>query len=179
MVIAAVAAVVSGCAEDAREEGPRFVQRADSRLVKVQSVGLAAFGPINPHKATPEHAVAAFGEPSGVERQGAVCRRRWRDLGLTIDFATEGDPCGPDAGIELLRVTGPAAVDADWHTAEGIRPGMSVAAALRRYPEARRAGTRRVLVEGPAGDDPQEIVTVLAVTTQAGRVDAMTFPIGE
>jgi hypothetical protein len=141
-------------------------------------VGLAAFGPINPHTAGPTAAIAAFGDPSSVDRIHARCSRRWRHLGLTIEFAAAGgeDPCGSEAGIEAVRVAGPAAVHAGWRTAEGIRPGMPVSAARRRYPDARRAGGELILVEGPDGG---ETVTVLAVRTAGGQVRGMRFPIGE
>jgi hypothetical protein len=141
-------------------------------------VGLAAFGPINPHTARPSNVTAAFGEPSSAERTGARCARRWRDLGLTIEFAARdgGDPCGLEAAIAGIEVAGPAAVHAGWRTAEGIRPGMPVSAALRRYPDARRAGGELILVEGPDGG---ETVTVLAVRTAGGQVREMRFPIGE
>jgi len=144
--------VGSSCAgEDADDDtGADFVQRPGSRLVKVQSVGLAAFGPINPHTAARSDATAAFGEPSAVERAGARCRRRWPDLGLAIEFAAVGgeDPCGSGAGIEAIRVAGSAAVQAGWRTAEGIRPGMRVAGARRIYPEASRSGNELTLVRG-------------------------------
>jgi hypothetical protein len=175
--------VLAGCSKGPGDEGPvRFVQLEDSRLVKVQTVGLAAFGPINPHTAGSADAIAAFGHPSSAKQSGARCSRRWPELGLTIDFAAAGgeDPCGSQTGIEAIRVAGPAAVQAGWRTAEGIRPGMRVAAARRRYPDARRTGSGRlVLVEGPEDGDSGEIVTVLAVETAASRVTAMTFPIAE
>jgi hypothetical protein len=154
------------------------VQREGSRLVKVQTVGLAAFGPINPHTATPSHAAAAFGEPASAERHGDRCTRRWPDLGLTIEFGATGDdgPCGSDARIEAIQVAGRAAEEAGWRTAEGSRPGMPVSAARRIYPEARRGGDGLILVEGP---DDGETVTVLAVTATRGAVRAMRFPIGE
>ena len=125
-------------------------------------MGLAAFGPINPHTATRSDAVAAFGEPASTSRHGESCRRRWPDLGLTIEFGARGgeDPCGESAGIERIRLAGRAAAEARWRTAEGIRPGMSLAAARRIYPEARRAEKRLILVRGPAGDS-EERVTVL------------------
>ena len=156
-----------------------FIQRAGSRLAKVQTVGLAAFGPINPHTAWPSNVTAAFGEPSSAERTGARCARRWRDLGLTIEFAARGggDPCGSEAVIADIEVAGPVAAEAGWRTAEGIRPGMRVSAARRRYPDAQRAGGELILVEGPENGDSGAIVTVLAVTTGAGRVTGMTFPI--
>jgi hypothetical protein len=169
-----------GCSDDdGCEPAIDFVQLEGSRLVKVQTVGLAAFGPINPHTAIPAHAVAAFGEPSSVDRRGEVCRRSWSDLGLTIDFAGPPDPCGPEGRVEEIRLRGPRAVEAGWRTAEGIRPGMPVSAALRRYPDARRAGGELILVEGPATAGSREIVTVLAVETAAGTVTGMTFPIAE
>ncbi len=175
-----VSLVLLGCSDDADEPATDFVQKPDSRLVKVQSVGLAAFGPINPHTAIPADAVAAFGEPSSIDRHGELCARRWPDIGLTIDFAAPGggDPCGAAAGIEPLRLARPAAAEADWRTAEGIRPGMSVAKARRIYPEAHRgrSGDWLVLVEPPAPTGSQAR-PVLAVTTANGRVDALIFPI--
>jgi hypothetical protein len=183
-VLVSTAVVGSSCGGEETDDDAHagFVQRPGSRLVKVQSVGLAAFGPINPTTAGPSDTTAAFGEPSTAKQSGARCSRRWRDLGLTIDFAAAGgeDPCGSEAVIEAIRVAGPAAVQAGWRTAEGIRPGMRVAAARRRYPDARRTGSGRlVLVEGPQDGDSGEIVTVLAVETAAGRVTALTFPIAE
>jgi hypothetical protein len=144
----------------------------------VQTVGLAAFGPINPHTATASDAATAFGEPASTSQHGASCRRRWHGLGLTIEFGARGgeDPCGESAGIERIRLAGSAAAEAGWQTAEGIRPGMSSAAARRIYPEARRAGKRLILVRGPAGDSG-EGVTVLKARTAAGEVTGMTFPI--
>ncbi|MGH2992299.1 MAG: hypothetical protein ACRDL1_02040 [Solirubrobacterales bacterium] len=181
MITALLAGVLLlGCSEGpGDEDAARFVQREDSRLVKVQTVGLAAFGPINPHTAIPSHAAAAFGEPSSVDRHRRLCRHHWPALGLTIEFAapSERDPCGTEARIEGIRVEGPAAVEAGWRTAEGIRPGMPVSAARRRYPDARRAGGGLILVEGPAEDESGEIVTVLSVTSKGARVEAMTFPI--
>jgi hypothetical protein len=154
-----------------------FVQLEDSRLVKVQSVGLAAFGPINPHTAVPEHAEAAFGDPPSIARQAGLCRYAWPALGLEIDFADPGgdDPCGGEARIETIRVVGAAGAKAGWRTAEGIRPGMSLAAARRIYPEAgaRRSGML-TLVESRDRDRPP----VLTVTTAGRRVEAMVFPIG-
>jgi hypothetical protein len=181
-IIAALLAglLLIGCSDDGvGEDAGDFVQLEGSRLIKVQTVGLAAFGPINPHTAIPAHAVAAFGEPSSVDRRGEVCRRSWSDLGLTIDFAGPPDPCGPEGRVEEIRLRGPRAVEAGWRTAEGIRPGMPVSAALRRYPDARRAGGELILVEGPATAGSREIVTVLAVETAAGTVTGMTFPIAE
>jgi hypothetical protein len=158
----------------------RFVQREGSRLVKVQTVGLAAFGPINPHTAVPAHAAAAFGEPSSVDLDQDLCRQRWPELGLAIWFATPdgGDPCAAEAGIETIRLRGEAAAEAGWRTAEGIRPGMSVAAARRIYPEAEREQSGmlvlvELLEEIESGGDP-----VLAVTTARGKVKTLTFPIG-
>jgi hypothetical protein len=169
-----------GCSGDGApdDHGADFIQRPGSRLAKVQTVGLAAFGPINPHTAGTTDAIAAFGDPSSARRSGARCSRRWHDLGLRIEFAAEGgeDPCGSKAGIEAIRVGGPAAADAGWRTAEGIRPGMRVAAARRIYPEARRDGKRLILVRGPAGDSGER-VTVLEARTAAGEVFGMTFPI--
>jgi hypothetical protein len=177
-VTACLAAIVlPGCSGGGDGDEVNFVQREGSRLVKVQSVGLAAFGPINPHTAVPEHAEAAFGDPASIARQAGLCRYAWPGLGLEIDFADPGgaDPCGSVARIEIIRVVGAAGAKAGWRTAEGIRPGMSVAAARRIYPEAgaRRSGML-TLVESLERDRPP----VLTVTTAGRRVEAMVFPIG-
>ncbi|HWM63333.1 MAG TPA: hypothetical protein VNP96_05005 [Solirubrobacterales bacterium] len=148
--------------------------------MKVQSVGLAAFGPINPHTAGPAHAAAAFGKPDSAVQRGSVCSRHWTGLGLTIEFGVgEGeDPCGSRAGIERITVAGSVAADAGWRTAEGIRPGMSLTAVRRIYPEAgRQAGRELVLVEPAPGAGPGRI-PVLTVTIDHGRVDGLIFPIG-
>jgi hypothetical protein len=170
-----------GCSGDGApdDHGADFIQRPGSRLAKVQTVGLAAFGPINPHTAGTTDAIAAFGDPSSARRIGARCSRRWHDLGLRIVFATGGgdDPCGSSGVIGRIEVAGRAAAAAGWRTAEGIRPGMPVSAARRRYPDARRAGGELILVEGPKNGDSGAIVTVLAVATAAGEVTRMTFPI--
>jgi hypothetical protein len=170
--------VVSACAGGEDEDRVDFVQLPDSRLIKVQSVGLAAFGRINPNTATASLATQAFGEPSSVEPRGDACRWVWSDLGLKVDFAPPGDadPCAGDALVERLVVAGRAAAKAGWRTAEGIRPLQSVAAVRRIYPEAGRIRSRRlVLVQPPGsgGDGPP----VLVVTIADGRVDAMAFPI--
>jgi len=148
--------------------------------VKVQSVGLAAFGPINPYTAGPAQAAVAFGEPDSAAQRGSVCSRRWLGLGLTIEFgAREGeDPCGSGAGIERITIAGPVAADAGWRTAEEIRPGMSLTAVRRIYPEAgRKAGRELVLVEPPPGAGTGR-TPVLTVTIDRGRVDGLIFPIG-
>ena len=146
----------------------------------MQSVGLAAFGPINPHTAVPSDAVAAFGEPSSVDRQGELCVDRWPDVGLTIDFSAAGDedPCGADASIERIRVAGPAAADAGWRTAEGVRPGMSVAAVHRIYPEGYRGRAGTLVLVGAPEASGSDARPVLVVTTAHGQVDALIFPIG-
>jgi hypothetical protein len=176
-----VASGLPACSDgDGDEHAMRFVQQKDSRLVKVQSVGLAAFGPINPHTADSAAATLAFGEPASVQRHADLCRHRWPGLGLAIEFADPNgeDPCGSEALIEAIRVGGPAAEAAGWHTAEGIRPGMSLAAARRIYPEAHRdPSAMLVLVERlrPEGSGP--IDPVLVATIADGSVAALIFPI--
>jgi hypothetical protein len=171
---------MQGCgADDGADAGVDFVQRADSRLVKVQSVGLAAFGPINPHTSGLTQAVAAFGEPASADMRGAACVARWPQTGLTIVFeAREGeDPCGAEARAERIVLAGRAAARAGWRTAEGIRPEMPVAAVHRIYPESHRRGARAlVLVEPPAGMGAGKR-PVLSVTTARGRVSRLVFPI--
>jgi hypothetical protein len=178
LVVAVIAGLAAcGCSDD-DENGPPFVQLPDSRLIKVQSVGLAAFGPINPHTATASVTTEAFGEPSSVVPHGAACSTSWSALGLEIDFGAtrDADPCADDAQVERLVVAGRAAAEAGWRTAEGIRPRQPVAAVRRIYPGAGmiRPG-RNVLVRPPASgpDGPP----VLVVTVADGRVEAMEFPI--
>jgi hypothetical protein len=175
----AVAFTGSGCSNRDDSGAVDFVQRPDSRLIKVQSVGLAAFGPINPHAASVDDVVAAFGDPPVVAETPGGCLRRWPGLGLTIVFPEPdgGDACGGDAPIALIRVSGPHAAEAGWRTAEGIRPEMPVAAMRRIYPDPRRLpGGALALVEPPAeiGGGP-----VLVAAVDRGRVADLTFPIRE
>jgi hypothetical protein len=172
-----VVTLVAGCGENGVDEGVRFVQLPESRLIKVQSVGLAAFGRINPHTATASLTTEAFGEPTSVTGRDESCLRTWSDLGLTVAFAADDrNPCAEEARIERLVVSGRAAAEAGWRTAEGIRPLQPAAAVGRIYPEAGppRSG-RHVLVKAPRGspNDPP----VLVVRIVDGRVDTMAFPI--
>jgi hypothetical protein len=168
----------AGCSNGDDSHAVEFVQRPDSRLIKVQSVGLAALGPINPHAASADDVVAAFGDPPVIDETPGRCLRRWPRLGLTIVFSEpDGDQCGGDARVGLIRVSGRAAADAGWRTAEGIRPQMPAAAMRRIYPEPRRLpGGALALVEPPAevGGGP-----VLVVAVERGRVAALAFPIRE
>jgi hypothetical protein len=170
-------AVASGCAGEGGDTVD-FVQLPDSRLIKVQSVGLAAFGRINPNTATASLATQAFGEPSAVEPRSDACRRIWSDLGLKVDFAlpADADPCAGEALIERLVVAGRAAAKAGWRTAEGIRPLQTVATVRRIYPEAGRVRSRRLVLVKPPGGGGGD-APVLVVTIADGRVDAMVFPV--
>jgi hypothetical protein len=173
-----LAVLAGGCGDD-DPDAVSFVQLPDSRLIKVQSVGLAAFGRINPHTADAELTAEAFGDPTAAAPAGELCRMRWPELGLRIDFAAAepgGDPCGAGAGIARLVVAGRAAANAHWRTAEGIRPLQPIAAVRRIYPEAGDLGAgRHVLVEPPEGTP--DVTPVLVVTIADGRVEAMEFPI--
>jgi hypothetical protein len=154
------------------------VQRASSRLIKVQSVGLAAFGAVNPNTATASQAIDVFGEPASIAPGAGGCRGRWPDLGLTIDFGAgdDSDPCGGGARPTELQVAGPVGAAAGWRTAEGIRPLQPLASVRRIYPEAGRVRSGRlVLVRPPSGEAPG--VPVLVVRVARGRVDALVFPI--
>jgi hypothetical protein len=173
-----VAAATAGCSEThPKPEPSAFVQRPDSRLIRVQSVGLAGFGPINPHRASVEQVREAFGEESSERSEGSQCRRRWASLGLEIRFgAGEGeDACGDDARIEWLAVAGKPAVRAGWGTAEGIRPLQRVAVVERIYPEVGevRPGTVALVTRPSEFPGPP----VLKVTIAEGRVQAMRFPL--
>jgi hypothetical protein len=166
-----------GCSGDDSADAPDFVQLPDSRLIKVQSVGLAAFGPINPHTATASLAAEAFGEPTSVASRGDTCRQAWARLGLEIEFAARdgADPCGADGRIERLVVSGRAAANAGWRTAEGIRPLQSLAAVRRIYPEAGRIRSGRlVLVKAPGSGGG---AAVLVATIAEGRVESLVIPI--
>ncbi len=165
--------LVAGCSGG--DQGVRFVQRPGSRLVKVQTVGLAAFGPIVPYSATAADVVAAFGEPATTEPRGPACNRRWPRLGMTIEFSSAGggDPCDAGGLIQQARVGGAAAERVGWSTAEGIRPGIPIAAARRIYPDARNRGDALVLVDSQRRADPP----VLEVRSEGGRVSELIFPI--
>jgi hypothetical protein len=176
-----LALAAGGCGNEGHDSDS-FVQREESRLIKVQSVGLAAFGPINPNTATARLTSSAFGSPSSTELSGGRCTRSWRQLGLKVEFIApehQEDPCGDAARIAGLRVAGAAARLADWRTAEGIRPGMSVKAMRAIYPDGRTERQGRVvlvdLLEPEAGAGSSQ--PVLVARTHRGRVRAMIFPI--
>ena len=65
-----------------------FVQRPDSRLIKVQTRGRGGRWPDQPtHRDPLAHATAAFGEPSSMAAGPGTCRcDAGPDLGLTIEF---------------------------------------------------------------------------------------------
>jgi hypothetical protein len=172
-------AVTAGCFGGTERSGPQpFIQRPDSRLIKVQSVGLAAFGPVNPHTAPPSLLEDAFGEPSEVRAAHETCRRRWDSLGLEIRFESGGPgyPCDDEGRITSIVLAGEAAAGEGWRTAEGIRPLQRVDAVERIYPEvgAIRAGT--VALVEPPSEVPGP--PVLVVEIARGKVRTMTFPLG-
>ena len=177
-VVAFVAASTAGCSDtDSRPERSAFIQRPDSRLIKVQSVGLAAFGPINPHTATVPQVLEAFGEPSSETVAGEECRRGWPSLGLEIKFegGDGGDACAEEGRIARLTVTGQPAASEEWRTAEGIRPLQEVRAVERIYPEVGAIDPGTVtLVEPPSGLPGPP---VLKVKVARGQVQALMFPI--
>lgn len=170
--------MVAGCSDtDTRElQRSAFVQRPDSRLIKVQGVGLAAFGPINPHTATVPEVRKAFGEPTSETARGGECRRRWASLGLEIRFeAGPEDACADQGRIVWLAVTGAPAARAGWNTAEGIRPLQPVDAVERIYPEvgAVRPGTVALVIRPSELPGPPVLVAKVA----GGEVRRMVFPI--
>jgi hypothetical protein len=169
-------ASMAGCA-DAEPELPGFVQRPDSRLIKVQSVGLAAFGPINPHTATVSQVREAFGEPSSEIAGGAQCRRRWGSLGLEIRFegGEGGSACTDGGRITWLAVTGERAASEDWRTAEGIRPLQSEQAVERIYPHVGEISPGVVVLVRPPEGLPGP--RVLEVRMMGGKVRRMMFPV--
>lgn len=175
--LALVVAAMAGCSDtDERPERSAFVQRADSRLIKVQSVGLAAFGPINPHTATVPEVRDAFGEPTSETAAGDECRRSWASLGLEIRFEADGeDACADDGRIVGAAVTGAPAARAGWNTAEGIRPLQPVEAVERIYPEVEPIGAGTVALVTRPSELPGP--PVLLAKIAEGKVQSMLFPI--
>ena len=166
----------SGCADEGDQGEVDFVQNPDSRLIKVQPVGSAAFGPLNPHSAVLSDAAVAFGRPASVDRLGELCMQRWPAIGLTIQFrASAGDDqCGGKARIERIRVAGGTAVEANWRTAEGIRPLQRLSGVRRIYPEAGMVRSGRLVLVKPPGGEGEPVLVARLVD---GRVGAMEFPI--
>ncbi len=179
MVALLAGAALWSCSDAPDDRAAVFVQNPDSRLIKVQSVGLAAFGPINPHLAVASDAVSAFGHPATSRRHGRRCVRRWPHIGLIADFGAGGggDPCAEGAEIAQLWLTGSAATRAGWRTAEGIRPGMRTAGVQRIYPDARRAGSGALVLVGSPPQDGSTGLPVLMARTANGRVAELAFPI--
>lgn len=144
--------------------------------------GKSGFG----HFSEPRTATAAarmrraLGQPSSVssgiygERS---CRLRWRELGVVADFASYGtsppDACRFGTFLEATLS------DPRWHTARGIRPGSSRAAARRA---AKRKCTRRTVGCGlafgfalglqPSNCAPGRFPTVIA-EVGGGKVTAL------
>ncbi len=175
--VALVIAAIAGCS-DADDGPPRsaFVQQPDSRLIKVQSVGRAAFGPINPHTVTVPQLRQAFGEPSSETASGDGCRRHWASLGLEIRFDADGeDACDDEGRIVWMAVTGTPAAKAGWNTAEGIRPLQPVAAIERIYPEVGAIGPGTVALVTRSSEFPGP--PVLLAKVAEGEVQSMIFPI--
>ena len=169
-------ALVTGSGEDG--DSADFVQRPGSRLIKVQSVGLAAFGSINPHTASALAVSEAFGEPASTAMRGEGCRRAWPSLGLTIAFAAAGggDPCAEEAHVRRLQLAGRRAAQEGWRTAEGIRPLQALGEVRGIYPEAPRARAGRlVLVAPPGGEAGGGPVMIAAIS--GGRIERLSFPI--
>ena len=102
--------------------------------------------------------------------------QRWPAIGLTIQFrASAGDEgCAAEASIERIRVAGPDAAEANWRTAEGIRPLQRLSAVRRIYPEAGRVRSGRLALVKPPGDEGEPVLVVRIVE---GRVGAIEFPI--
>jgi hypothetical protein len=99
---------------------PSFTIRADQ-----------AVGPLRIGSATPVHAVAAYGSPSALRREGTTCTGRWPGSSLSLGFLSfEANPCA--SGIVVRAV----ATDRRWHTNRGLRIGHSIARLRALYPRA-------------------------------------------
>jgi len=120
------------------------------RLISIEEERVTRVGLLQPAKATPSQAVAAFGTPTFVTNYpSSSCNYSWGDLGLEIVFANfgRGDPCGEAGQIGSFELVGSAAEQAGWHTAEGARVGSTATALERLYPGATRSGIEMTLVE--------------------------------
>jgi hypothetical protein len=99
---------------------PSFTIRADH-----------ATGPLRVGSATPAQAVAAYGPPTALRRNGATCTGRWHGASLSLGFLSfDANPCA--SGI-LVRAV---ATDRPWHTSRGLRIGDSRARLRALYPRA-------------------------------------------
>jgi hypothetical protein len=99
---------------------PSFTIRADQ-----------AVGPLRIGSATPAHALAAYGRPSALRREGTTCTGRWPGASLSLAFLSfEANPCS--SGIVVRAV----ATNRRWHTNRGLRIGNSIARLRALYPRA-------------------------------------------
>lgn len=122
-------------------------------------------------------AIRAYGEPSGRNGGGEICRVRWADLGLKITFQNFGgvDSCEPSGGRAQKAVV---AGDSQWRTAKGLRIGNGVARLRRLYPRAQRTPRGFRLVAGILPFGSPLPYAVLGARVADGRVRAFTLFIG-
>jgi hypothetical protein len=99
---------------------PSFTIRADH-----------AVGPLRVGSATPAQAIAAYGAPSALRRQGTTCTSRWPAIALSLGFLSfDANPCSAGVLVHAV-VTGRR-----WRTNRGLRIGDSRARLRALYPGA-------------------------------------------
>ena len=109
---------------------PSYTIRADQSI-----------GPLRVGSATPAQAIAAYGPPSALRRNGTTCIGRWPAASLSLGFISfEANPCA--SGILVHAV----ATGSRWHTNRGVRIGDSRARLRSLYPRARAHRDGRWLV---------------------------------
>lgn len=112
------------------------------RTVAISPSGGGRLGGWLLHRRGVSGAVGEFGAAGSTRPAGGVCLLRWQNQGVAV-LGVGGDPCGGDAGVRWVRLTG-----AGWRTGAGLAVGDTVARLRSLYPRARTRGIQRWLVWG-------------------------------
>lgn len=151
------------------------------RLISIEAGQITRIGLLAPFETTPSQAIAAFGTPTSiVNHPSSSCHYHWDDIGLAIVFANfgGGNPCGEDGRIGSFELTGSAAEQAGWHTAEGARVGTTATALERLYPGAERSGTEMTLVETPSPYGSDGTIAIAEALLVDGEARGYRFYVG-
>lgn len=133
-------------------EGERFVVEvpgSEGRTIEAKRNEVVGLGRLDPQSADLDAARKRFATPTSIETEGSLCRVRWSDLGLTINFANfgGGDPCGPEGRVASVELLGGPAAAAGWETEEGIGVGAELSELNQAYGDPPKRDGQLVLEE--------------------------------
>jgi hypothetical protein len=118
----------------------------------------------------------AFGLPTRFTDNGPLCRVRWADLGVTVEFASSRPrPC-IDKQLNGAEWHGLSLYGEPWHDVRGLSVGDTGARVRKLYPSSRfiRSRGKRWLGLRWVRNEPR--IIRLAVAIRAGRVTSIEVP---